>query len=287
MRRPRISIGGLMASVLVVAIGLAALHFASETWAAILLLATLGFLVLTFLMVAYRRGEGRASWLGTALFGWGYLTWAGASSWDDVASKTPRDTPSPPRMLTSIVLDALRLDLGPDPDAAGRSVTVGRILGRNDPPDAAILAALDLPLSMPFPTQTALGDVIRYLRVATIGPDLKEGLPIYIDPEGLREAGASLDSPVVLSLEGVPLKNSLRLLLGQIGLVYRVERGVMTFTAARFETVDRSYRRIGHCLFALLAAGLGGLAGRAVHDSRDRPDESTTRPANPERARAD
>src|SRR5947209_4142181 len=73
MSRPRISLARLMALVVVFAVGVAALRDASETWAGIVLLATLGFLAASILGVVYRSGGRRAWWLGFALFGWGYF----------------------------------------------------------------------------------------------------------------------------------------------------------------------------------------------------------------------
>jgi hypothetical protein len=72
----RFSIAGLMAVVLVCGVAVAALRNASEIWAGILLLLTLGLLAAALLGVAYRREAGRAGWIGFALFGWGYLTLA-------------------------------------------------------------------------------------------------------------------------------------------------------------------------------------------------------------------
>jgi hypothetical protein len=73
MRTFRFPIAGLMGTVLVVAIALAALRNASETWAGVTFLMTCAVLCLAIVGVVCRGGRERAWWLGFALFGWGYL----------------------------------------------------------------------------------------------------------------------------------------------------------------------------------------------------------------------
>lgn len=72
--RVRMSTSELMLLVTLLAIGLTALRQRSETWAGILLLATVGMLCISVLGVLYRNGAQRAWWVGFCLFGWGYLT---------------------------------------------------------------------------------------------------------------------------------------------------------------------------------------------------------------------
>ena len=76
MRSFRVSIAGLMGAVLIAALCVAALRFASETWAGVTLMATCGVLGLAVVGVVYRDVPERAWWLGFALFGWGYLVLA-------------------------------------------------------------------------------------------------------------------------------------------------------------------------------------------------------------------
>jgi hypothetical protein len=99
-----------------------------------------------------------------------------------------------------------------------------------DPKTKAILAKLEQPVTMSFANETPLEEVLKYVKVATQGPN-DNGLPIYVDPIGLNEAGRTMVSPVSLDLEGVPLKTTLRLLLKQLGLTYTVKSGLLTITA--------------------------------------------------------
>ncbi len=56
---------------------------------------------------------------------------------------------------------------------------------------------------------------------------MPSGVPIYVDPIGLAEAKATITSPVALDLEGISLRTTLRLILRQVGLNYRVLDGLI------------------------------------------------------------
>jgi hypothetical protein len=95
-----------------------------------------------------------------------------------------------------------------------------------------ILRALDEPISMSFANETPLDDVLKYIKAATTTPTFS-GIPIYVDPAGLQQAGVSMSSGVTLDLEGVPLKTSLRLLLKQLRLTYTPAEGVVMITSEK------------------------------------------------------
>ncbi len=104
-------------------------------------------------------------------------------------------------------------------------------LDARDPKTTRILNELDKPVSMPFQAETALEDVIKYIKTATASPGMEQGIPIYVDPVGLTEAEKTMASPVTLSLEGVPLKKSLKLMLKQLDLTYTVKDNVVHVTS--------------------------------------------------------
>ncbi len=103
-------------------------------------------------------------------------------------------------------------------------------LDSRDPKTQGILTALEKPVSMPFATETSLEEVIKYIKTTTADPQMPQGIPIYIDPVGLNEAEKTMQSPITLNLDGVPLKKSLKLLLKQLDLTYTVKDGLMTIT---------------------------------------------------------
>jgi RNA polymerase sigma factor (sigma-70 family) len=94
------------------------------------------------------------------------------------------------------------------------------------PQTQAILKKLDEPVAMSFPQETPLEDVLKYIKSATHGRN-DNGIPIYVDPVGLREVEQTLATTVQLDLAGVPLKTTLRLMLKQLGLAYCVKDGVL------------------------------------------------------------
>ena len=154
------------------------------------------------------------------------------------------------------------------------------IAGGHAAANARILEAMEQPVAMTFPDPTPLKDVLKYVTLATATPTYP-GIPIYIDLIGLQEAEMTPASKVSIDLLGVPLKTSLRRCLEQLGLDYRVQDGYLRVTKAadpgdldspdliaysqrwnRPESVglssdiDDPFLIVGHCLLALLAAGV-------------------------------
>ena len=78
---------------------------------------------------------------------------------------------------------------------------------------AMILARLETPVPIRFPQETPLGEVLRAIKEATKAPD-GSVIPIYLDPAGLQLADKTVDSPVTMDVEGLPLRTTLRALLG-------------------------------------------------------------------------
>lgn len=100
------------------------------------------------------------------------------------------------------------------------------------PQTKVILKKLDDPIAMSFGNETPLEDVLRYIKSATSGNN-DQGIAIYVDPVGLQEAEKTMTSPVMLDLEGVPLKTTLRLLLKQLGLAYCVNDGLLIISSPK------------------------------------------------------
>jgi RNA polymerase sigma factor (sigma-70 family) len=119
----------------------------------------------------------------------------------------------------------------------------------------AVRRRLDLPVSMDFPNETPLEDVLKYIQAATSDEDPEEvahpipvpkkaqserktvptkrvgGLKIYVDPAGLQDAERTMQSPVTIKLDGVPLRTTLRLVLEQLGLAYDVQAGFILISS--------------------------------------------------------
>jgi hypothetical protein len=73
MARPRFTLAQLLAAVVFIGLGLAALRSASLFWASAVFSLTVALLSTAVLVVMARRGRARMTWLGFALFGWIYL----------------------------------------------------------------------------------------------------------------------------------------------------------------------------------------------------------------------
>jgi hypothetical protein len=259
MARLRFSIAGLMGVVLALSIGIVSLRSASDAWAAFILLMTLGILTLSVLGIVYRTGSRRASWVGFALLGWGYMVLTSSSWWDRQVDR--------PELATSMLLDRLCPYIQTERAPGVTSSTLARALGLNaDARNQRILTKLDDPVSMSFANETPLKDILMYIKSATTGPN-DNGIPIYVDPAGLQKVEKTMTSRVALDIEGVPLRTTLQVLLRQLGLTYDVRDGLLTITAA--SDTSESFRRIGHCYWALLMACLGSVAGRRFYNTRD------------------
>jgi hypothetical protein len=148
--------------------------------------------------------------------------------------------------------------------------------------NARILEALERPIPMRFPNETPLEDVVKFIQAATSGPD-DHGIPIHVDPVGLNEAEKTITSPVVVDLEGVPLKTSLRLILRELGLEYGVREGVLLITYPHGELPpypEDPDLIVADCVLALLGAVAGGLLASLVVD---RPWPAPQNPVQTER----
>jgi hypothetical protein len=99
------------------------------------------------------------------------------------------------------------------------------------PKTKAVLAKLEQPIPMNFAFETPLDYVLKYIKRATTTATFS-GIPIYLDPLGLKETHRSFDSTVAIDLEGVPLKTTLRLLLRQLDLSYIVKDGLLVIDSS-------------------------------------------------------
>ena len=80
-------------------------------------------------------------------------------------------------------------------------------------------------IPMNFPVDTPLEDVKKYIEQATIEKaDFPEGIPIYVDPQGLQDADKTMASTVQIDLKNMPLETTLGLLLKQVGMTYWVNK---------------------------------------------------------------
>lgn len=101
--------------------------------------------------------------------------------------------------------------------------------------DEAVEGALNQPLVIPFPDPTSLEEVVKFLKKVSQSPSLPSGLSFYVDPEGLERARTSMEAKVHLKSDELPLRESLKRILSQVGLVFEVKDGLVTITSKPME----------------------------------------------------
>ena len=136
--------------------------------------------------------------------------------------------------------------------------------------NARIRRILQKPVSLDFKEETPLENVLDDIQESIADSD-GESIPIYVDPVRLFEADKTMASTVRnFSVKNVPLRVSLQRCLDQLDLAYVVKDGVLEITsreAAAYHlrsTAGDAYQVAGHCVLAMIAALLGGLAAPFV-----------------------
>jgi hypothetical protein len=245
---------------LVTSIAVACARLDARLWAGSTFLLTWWLLSLTALGALFGRGRRREFWLGATLLGAGFMI--------VTFNRLPYDEDNPRFFLRPSIqfLEAIRTHFETlvggfalDPDNTGAMQT-------------RIHNALEQRVPMRFPDETTLEEILKYIREATRDAHGRV-IPLYVSPIGLQVAEKSMTSIVRgIDLEGVKLATSLRLCLKQLELAYVVRDGVLVITSEiDAETLftsptDDAFQIVGHCLLALIAAGLGGAAAPLVCD---------------------
>jgi hypothetical protein len=214
------------------------------------LLLTWGVVGAAALGAVFHQGKRRASWLGAALFGASYMFLTLCPDrFETVWSRLGIDEPL--RTLFSAI-PAI------EPGYLESSDEVAFA-------NARIRTALERPIPIHFAQGTSLEDFVRYIRTAAPCADGK-AMPTYVDPIGLQEAEKTMASSIALELDGVPLKTSLRVALSQLGMNYEIREGVLQITSdsSVYPPFEDPALAVWHCLLALVATGVGGIAGRRL-----------------------
>ena len=71
--KPRFSIALLLVAMVPIAVGLTALANPTAFWEGTIVIVSMGLLFSAIVGLCYRRGAGRAFWVGFSLFGWGFF----------------------------------------------------------------------------------------------------------------------------------------------------------------------------------------------------------------------
>jgi hypothetical protein len=248
MARIRFSLATLMAIVLLAALGLVALRNASALWANATFTATLTLLLCAVLGLILRRHHARAFWLGFALFGWTYVLLVNAP-W--------LQTHLASRLITDTLLSGLHEKL---------------FRAEEDVPYAAPYGLIDLDdvkvnSSYAGSTPPTLARQHQYLAVGT-GTILRSTLNI----DRVQVLDESLLDLVALDT------NEIRLVAKAQGItkinVWDANGRLRTVqVAVKHKTWTPSIhhvRQVGHSLFTLLFALLGGYVARCFHTASEK-----------------
>jgi hypothetical protein len=74
-----------------------------------------------------------------------------------------------------------------------------------------------------FANEISLLNLVKFVEEKTVDKvDFPDGIPIYVDPQGLQDADKTMASTMSIELKGMPLATSLRLALKQLGLDFWV-----------------------------------------------------------------
>jgi hypothetical protein len=219
-------------------------------------LTACGVVALSIVGAVTSTGRRRAVWLGAALFGGGYFALASGSDGVCYDPCSARPFWTADELAGQVV-------------ARLPQVQPGGWRSRWDvaAANARIERALERPVALSFPSETALSDVLNSIKSSTHEPDGWE-TPIYVDPVGLLEAEKTMSSPVTFDVQGVPLSRTLPHLLRQIGLKYEVRDGMLCVTSPHVVDSDSSTDGpdlwLAHGLLSLAFAGVGAAAARVA-----------------------
>jgi hypothetical protein len=264
-RWPRSAVFGAMAIVVGVVMSLAGLRWAPGPSCSATMYATWGLLGLTAIRAVCRQGRSRAVCLGAALFGIGYMA---------LNFNHHPDRPAWPRVGTDLLLRALRPSwyISETPPYTSNAAFT----------NAWIRQVLERPIPMRYRAETPLEDILKAIQAASRDSNDRT-LSIYVNPIGLQEAEKTMASPISIDLEGVPLRTTLYLMLNQLDLGYQIQDGMIYISSHRGDDVRPfddvlpftvgldPYLSVGHCLLALLAAGLGAMLARWFCAPREEP----------------
>jgi hypothetical protein len=230
MHHLRYNIAGALGAILFVGVGIAALREADELWDRWLSYLALVLLLDAVLLAALRTGDRRAFWIGFALFGWGY------SGLSLVPSTQPRLIATKALLhlhqstLFGIRAYEMRLILSPD-----------RMRVHNVSSD----------------------DITKEL-----SPSTMVGSPLYVATKTSQTKEYELthtglcNKPKVI--ENVVLKATADGEILRLKDVARIEMGSSIYIPRIGTAANKHFIHIGHTLFALLAAWLGGVLFRRL-----------------------
>jgi hypothetical protein len=103
--------------------------------------------------------------------------------------------------------------------------------------EEAIRVALNQPLDLKLIPKLTLALLLTEIKRVTRNGVLWDVIPFFVDPIGMQEAERSMNSPVTVSSQSVPIKEALDEALSQLKLDYVVRDGFLWITSK--ESIDK------------------------------------------------
>ena len=249
MRFARFSIAGLIGTIGFCAVAMACLMFASSAWTGAVLSVTLGLLTLAPLGIVYRHGARRAFWAGVVLCGWAYMILS-SGPWFVTSVR--------PQLATSMWLDWAYPWLIP----AARQSANPRLAPR---PFFLPPAALEGGLTTDELNGSRVDVWVKGEGKAR--PSLLvEGVLSKDGPMGPNEDSG----PTVMADAGQFAKLARAVAYSQEFILRPHESGPFDPLWSSPPVQRRDFENVGHALFGLISAWVGGMAGGYFHATRDR-----------------
>jgi hypothetical protein len=270
MRRPRLSIAGLMFAVLWTAVAIAALRTPSRLWAAVLLSAILAALTFSLLGALHARGPSRAFWSGFAISGWlffavHYAPWLDehlgpclvSTSLCDVAYQLIHPpplvpmlpTPMPPTLSIPTVTETVAVTA----PGTGEPTTVA-----SPPP------LVPMPPTLSIPTVTEMVAVTEHSFVSGVPTTVTRMIPQLRVIGGMGASGVSSSSPTLNWWSQLP------------ALQWWSESDTIPGRRVLVSTPP-SFSRIANALLCIAFAYLGGVGARGIALTASRVSRSSER----------
>jgi len=225
MKAIRFSLTSLMVAVAFLGLCCAALASRSDFWPSLLSTVAICILMSSLVGVLLGSKETRAFCVGFAVFGWGHLF---------------------------LVYRPWAYGMLPDFLATKNWVTSLRSLRPKGPKEYDIRNALDQPITLSF-NQTPIHEVMEYIRN-------ESDINVITDTVALDEEGVTMDSPVSLEANQVPLKSALHLIGMQLSIVFVVRDDVLLVTTPikEGERISNYAQRTVYLVFTLFVGLIGG-----------------------------
>jgi hypothetical protein len=87
-------------------------------------------------------------------------------------------------------------------------------------------------ITLNYPKPTSFQDVLKAIKQASQS-EFDSGLPIYVDPAGLKASGNTMSTPVTIVVDNVPIATVLKTLLKPLGLTYAFDDPILRIDSVK------------------------------------------------------